>query len=162
MTGKSAKGSSVRRWSAIKSIGFAVNAALEEKPDVRDESQESNSKSTHNQPNLETVADSNVIGGVQKFDSDRDMKMQITAMNKTEADEFSEMMNRCIARWDKGKNLENAELRSEAFMEIANSELEDNATFSDDGFSDDNSFFHSDDENKFHCMDDNVFLPNNL
>ena len=110
--------------------------------------------------NVETVVDSNVIGGVQKFDSDRDMKVQITAMTKTEADEFNEMMNRRIARWDKCKNLENAELRSETFMEIANSELEDNATFSDDGFSDDNSFFHCDDENKFHCMDDNLFLPN--
>ena len=42
VTGKSAKGSSAKHWSAIKAIGFGVNAVLEEKPDVRGENNERN------------------------------------------------------------------------------------------------------------------------
>ena len=52
------------------------------------------------------------------------------------------------------------ELRSEALEEIGNSELEDIAIFSNNNFSDDDSFFDSDNENKFECMDDDVFLSN--
>ena len=68
---------------------------------------------------------------------------------KPKSEQFSEMMDRCIARWDNGKNMKVAKLKSEAFEEIVNSKLELDAALSDDDFSDDDSFFDSDDGDKF-------------
>ena len=75
------------------------------------------------------------------------MEEQITAMIKTEAEELKEMMDRCIARCDIGKIIKVEEPRCKAFEEIVNSKLEDDATLSDDDFSDDACFFDSEDEN---------------
>ena len=70
------------------------------------------------------------------------------------------MVDRCIARWDNGKNVKVGKLRNEALEEIGSSKLKSDATFSDDDFSDDDSFFDSENEDKFECMDDDVFLLN--
>ena len=149
VTGKSAKGSLDKRWSAIKSIGFGVNAVLKEKLGVRDESQETDSKNTDNQPNVDTVADSKSGGSDGKFYSVRETEEGNVAKPKTGDEQFKELMDRCIARWDVGKNRRVAELGSEDLEETANSKLEDDAFLSEDDFSDDDSFFDSDDEINF-------------
>ena len=108
---------------------------------------------------IETVADSIVVDSSRNFDSDREMEEKLKAMTKTEDEDFKEMLDRCVARWEIGKNMNVAELGSQALQEIANSELEDDATFIHNDFIDDGSFFESDDEDKFYCMDEDVFLP---
>ena len=62
MKGELTKGSSARRWSAVKTVGFGVKAVLEEKPDVRDGRQRSISKLNDNLSGAETV---DVIDGSQ-------------------------------------------------------------------------------------------------
>ena len=81
-------------------------------------------------------------------------------MTKTEAEEFKEMMDRCIERWDIVTIIKVDRQRCKALEEFVNSKLKDDATLSDDDFSYDASFFSSEDENKFDCMNDDVFLPN--
>ena len=160
MNKRTANISLTKRCSAIKALGFIVKAVLEEKSNFIDGRQRSTSKRSDSLSGVATFADSNFIGGSQKFDFDRVMKEQIKAMTKTEAEEFNELMNRRIAGWDIGKNIKSAELRSDTLVEIAKNELEDDTTFSGDGFSDDDSFFDSDNEIEFHYVDDNVFIPN--
>ena len=155
MTGKLAKGSFVKRWSAVKAIGFGVNAVLEAKPDVRDGRHRISSKRNDSLSGAETV---DVNDGSQSLDYDGEIEKQITTKPNSENEQFGEMMDRYIAWWDNGKNMKVAKLRSEALEEIGNSKLEFDATSSDDDFSDDDSFFDSDDEDKFECMDDDVFL----
>ena len=87
------------------------------------------------------------------------MEEHVTAKTKYEGEPFKEMLDCGIARWDNSKNMKVAEMATEALEEIANSELEDDTTFSDDVFSDDDSCFDSGDKNKFYCMDDDVLLP---
>ena len=128
---------------------------LEEKPDVRDGRQRSSSKLNDSLSGAETV---DVIDGSQRLDCDGEMEKQITTKPKSENEQFREMLDRCVARWDNGKNMKVAKLRSKALEEIGNSKLEFDATLSNDDFSDDDSFFDSDDEDKFECMDDDVFL----
>ena len=111
MRGKLTKGSSARRWSAIKAVDFGVKAVLEEKPDVRDGRQRSISNLNDSLSGAETV---DVIDGSQTFDCDGEME-------KPKSEQFSEMMDRCIARWDNGKNMKVAKLKSEALEEIGNS-----------------------------------------
>ena len=160
MTKKPAKISSTKRWSAIKAVRFGVKAVLEENPKFRDGTKRSFSKLADSQSGVETVADSNVIGGNCTFNFYREMEEQITTKTKSEDEQFKKTMDRCIARWDNSKKMKIAEQRNEALEEINFSELEDDATFTHDDFSDDDSFFESDDEDKFYCMDDDVFLPN--
>ena len=150
MTGELTKVSSARRWSAIKAVGFGVKAVLEEKSDVRDGRQRSLSKLNDSLSGKETVDD---IDGSQSFDCDGEMEKQITTKPKSENEQFREMMDRCIARWDIGKNITVAELGTETLEATVNSKLEGDANLSDD-----NSFFDSDNENNFECMDDDVFL----
>ena len=76
------------------------------------------------------------------------MEEQITTKTKSQDEQFNEMMDRCIARWDIGKNMKIAEMRREALEEIADSEVEDDAILNEDVFSDDDSFLDSDDEKK--------------
>ena len=160
MNKKTAKSSSTKRWSAIKAVGFGVKAVLDEKPIVRDRNQGRSIELTDSSSGVETVADSNVIGGSRNFGFDGETEERITTKTKSEDEQFKEMMDRCIARWDIGKNMKNVEMRSKAPEEINDSEVEDDANLSEDDFSDDDSFFDSDDENKFECMDDDVFLQN--
>ena len=157
---KTAKICSTKRWSAIKAVGFGVKAVLDEKPIVRVGNQGRTTELTDNSSGVETVADSNVIGGSRNFGSDGETEEQITTKTKSEDERFKEMMDRCIARWDIGKNMKIVEMRSEALEEINDSEVEDDANLSEDDFSDDDSFFDSDDENKFECMDDDVVFQN--
>ena len=160
MTKKPAKSSPTKRWSAIKAVGFGVKAVLDEKPIVRVGNQGRTTELTDNSSGVETVADSNVIGGSRNFGSDGETEEQITTKTKSEDERFKEMMDRCIARWDIGKNMKIVEMRSEALEEINDSEVEDDGNLSEDDFSDDDSFFDSDDENKFECMDDDVVFQN--
>ena len=157
MTGEFTKGSSARRWSAVKAVGFGVKAVLEEKPDVRDGRQRSISKLNDSLSGAETV---DVIDGSQSFDYDGEIEKQITTKPKSVNEQFREMMDRCIARWDNGKNMKVEKLRSEALEEIGNSKLEFDAALSDDDFSNVESFFDSDDEDNFECMDNEVILLN--
>ena len=157
---KTTKISSTKRWSAIKAVGFGVKAVLDEKPIVRVGNQGRTTELTDNSSGVETVADSNVIGGSRNFGSDGETEEQITTKTKSEDERFKEMMDRCIARWDIGKNMKIVEMGSEALEEINDSEVEDDANLSEDDFSDDDSFFDSDDENKFECMDDDVVFQN--
>ena len=157
---KTAKISSTKRWSAIKAVGFGVKAVLDEKPIVRVGNQGRTTELTDNSSGVETVADSNVIGGSRNFGSDGETEEQITTKTKSEDERFKEMLDRCIARWDIEKNMKIVEMRSEALEEINDSEVEDDANLSEDDFSDDDSFFDSDDENKFECMDDDVVFQN--
>ena len=157
---KTTKISSTKRWSAIKAVGFGVKAVLDEKPIVRVGNQGRTTELTDNSSGVETVADSNVIGGSRNFGSDGETEEQITTKTKSEDERVKEMMDRCIARWDIGKNMKIVEMRSEALEEINDSEVEDDANLSEDDFSDDDSFFDSDDENKFECMDDDVVFEN--
>ena len=90
ITGKLAKGSLAKRWSAIKAIGFGVNAVLEEKPDVRDGRQRSSSSWIESLSDAETV---DVIGGSQSFDYDGEMEEQITTKTKSEDEQFKEMID---------------------------------------------------------------------
>ena len=160
MTKKPAKISSTKRWSAIKAVGFGVKAVLEENLKFRDKTKRSFSKLVDSLSGVETVADSNVIGGNRTFNFYGEMEEQITIKTKSEDEQLKKMMDRCIARWDNSKKMKIAEQRNEALEEIDFSELEDEAIFIHDDFSDDDSFFESDDEDKFFCMDDDVFLPN--
>ena len=96
---------------------------LEEKPDVRDESQESHSKSIDNQSILETVADLNTGGSDEDFGSVRKIEQRNVAKAKTGDEQFKEKMDRCSARWEIGKNIKVEELRSEAREKIPNSKL---------------------------------------
>ena len=105
------KGSSTRRWSAVNVFGFGVKAVLEGKPDVRDGRQRSISQLNDSMFGAETV---DVIDGSQSFDCDGEMEKQITTKPKSENEQFREMMDRCIARWDNGKNMKIAKLKSEA------------------------------------------------
>ena len=73
--------------SAKKAIGFGVNAVLNEKPDIRDESQENRSKKTDNWSPLETVVDSNTVGCDWNFDSDREVVESIVAKSKYDDDD---------------------------------------------------------------------------
>ena len=141
-----AKSSSTKRWSTTNAIGFGVKAVLKEKPKVIDGRQKSISKRTDRLSGVEIIADSNVINGSRNFNFDGEMEEQITAKTKSEDEQFKEMTDRCIERWDIGKNKKVAEMRSKALEEIANSELEDGAVFSDDDCSDDNSLFDSNSE----------------
>ena len=122
---------------------------LDEKPIVRVGNQGRTIELTDSSSGVETVADSSVIGGSRNFRSDGETEEQITTKTKSEDERFKEMIDRCIARWDIGKNLKSVEMRSEALEEINDSEVEDDANLSEDDFSDDDSFFDSDDENKF-------------
>ena len=160
MTKKSAKICSTKRWSAIKAVGFGVKAVLEENPKFRDGTKRSFSMLADSLSCVETVADSNVIDGNRTLNFYGEMEEQITTKTKSEDEQFKKTMDRCIARWDNSKKMKIAEQRNEALEEIDFSELEDDATFIHEDFSDDDSFFESDDEDKFYCMDDNVFLPN--
>ena len=160
MTKKPAKISSTKHWSAIKAVGFGVKAMLEENPKFRDGTRRSFSKLADSLSGVEIVADSNVIGGNLTFNFYGEMEEQITTKTISEDEQFKKMMDRCIARWDNSEKIKIAEQRNEALEEIDFSELEDDATFIHDDFSDDDSFFESDDEHKFYCMDDDVFLPN--
>ena len=157
MTKKPAKISSTKGWSAIKAVGFGVKAVLEEKPDVRDGRQRSISKLNDSLSGAETVE---VNDSSQNFVYDGETEKQITTKPKSENEQFKKMMDLCIARWDNSKKTKIAEQRNEALEEIEFSELEDDATFIHDDFSDEDSFFESDDEDKFYCMDNDVFLPN--
>ena len=157
MTKKPAKISSTKGWSAIKAVGFGVKAVLEEKPDVRDGRQRSISKLNDRLSGAETVE---VNDSSQNFVYDGETEKQITTKPKSENEQFKKMMDLCIARWDNSKKTKIAEQRNEALEEIEFSELEDDATFIHDDFSDEDSFFESDDEDKFYCMDNDVFLPN--
>ena len=74
------------------------------------------------------------------------MEKQITTKPKSVDKQCKEMMDRCIGPWDIGKKKTFGELRNEALEKIAFSELEDDAIFNDDDFSDDDSFFDIDDE----------------
>ena len=110
---------------------------------------------------VKTVADSNVIGGSQMFDCDKEMEKQITAKTKSENEQFTEMMDRCIARWDNGKSIKVAELRSQSLQEIVSSESEDDAVFCYDGFwpmTSASSIAMM--KTISFCMDEDVFLPN--
>ena len=109
---------------------------------------------------METVADSIAIDGSRNFSFVREIEERITAMIKPEAEKLKEMMDQCIARRDNGKNMKVAKLGSEALKETASNELEDYAIFSDDDFSDDDSFFDSYDEIQFDFMDDDRSLQN--
>ena len=160
MTKKPALISSTKRCSAIIAVGFWLKAVLEENPKFRDGTRRSFSKFADSLSDVEIVADSNVIGGNRTFNFYGEMKEQITTKTKSEDEQFTKMIDRCIARWDNSKEMKIAEQRNEALEEIYFSELEDDATFIHDDFSDDDSFFESDDEDKFYCMDDDVFLPN--
>ena len=80
---------------------------LEEKPDVRDGRQRSISKLNDSLSGAETV---DVIDGSQSFDCDGEMEKQITTKPKSEIEQFREMMDRCIARWDNGKNMKVAKI----------------------------------------------------
>ena len=131
---------------------------LEEQPVVRDENTEKNSKSTDNRPKLEIVADSNIGESDGNFVLVREIEERNVAKQKTGHEQLKEMMNQCIERWHIGNNMKVADLRNGAPEEIANSELEDDLIFSDDGFRDDDSFFYSDDENKLDCLDADVFF----
>ena len=157
MTKKPAKISSTKFWSAIKAVGFWVKAVLEEKPDVRDGRQRSIFKLNGSLSGAETV---DVNDSSQSFVYDGEMEKQITTKPKSEIELFKKMMDRCIARWDIGKNIKIAEMRSETLEEINDSEVEDDANLNEDDLSDDDSFFDSDDENKFECMDDDVAFEN--
>ena len=158
MNKKPARSSSTKCWSAQTAIGFGEKAVHEEKPRTRNARQRSTSNWTDSLSCVETVADSNVTGGSQKFYSDREME-ELTAKTKSENEQFREMMDRCIARWDNGKNIKVAERRSEALEETANSKLDDYAILSEHDFSDEDSF-DSDDENKFECIDVDVLNQN--
>ena len=160
MTKKPVKISSTKRWSAIKAVGIGLKAVLEENPKFRDGTKRCVSKLADSLSGVETVADSKVIGGDCTFNFYGEMEEQITTKTKSEDEQFKKMMDRCIARWDNSKKMKIAEQRNEALEEIDFSELEDDATFIHDDFSDDDSFFESDDADKFYCMDDDVFLPN--
>ena len=157
MTKKPAKISSTKGWSAIKAVGFGVKAVLEEKPDVRDGRQRSISKLNDSLSGAETVE---VNDSSQNFVYDGETEKQITTKPKSKNEQFKKMTDLCIARWDNSKKTKIAEQRNEALEEIEFSELEDDAIFIHDDFSDEDSFFESDDEDKFYCMDNDVFLPN--
>ena len=157
MTKKPAKISSTKCCSAIKAVGFGVKAVLDEKPGVRDGRQRSIFKLNDSLSSAETV---DVNDSSQSFVYDGEIEKQITTKPKSENEQFKKMMNRCIARWDNSKKMKIAEQRNEALEEFDFSELEDDATFTHDDYSDDDSFFESDDEDKFFCMHDDVFLPN--
>ena len=157
---RTAKTSSTKRWSAIKAVGFGVKAVLDEKPIFRIGNQDRTIEFTDNSSGVEDVADSNVIGGSRNFGSDGETEEQMTTKTKSEDEQFKKMMDRCIARWDIGKNMKIAEMRSETIEEINDSEVEDDANLNEDDLSDDDSFFDSDDENKFECMDDDVAFQN--
>ena len=88
------------------------------------------------------------------------MEEQIKANTKSEDEQFEEMMDRCIVRWDNGKSKKVAEFRSKALEAFANSEMDNDAIFSADDFSDEDCFVDNYDENKFYCMDEDVFYPN--
>ena len=91
----------VIRWLAIKAIGVGVNTVLEKKPDVRDESQESDSNSTENPPNLGTVVEYEIGGSDGNFNSAREIVERSVAKQKSADKQFSEMMDRRIASgWD--------------------------------------------------------------
>ena len=107
-----------KSWSAIKSIGFGVKAVLEEKLRFRDVMQKSTSKRTDSLSSMETVAVSNVIGGSQLFDCDREMEKQITAKTKSENEQLKEMMDRCFERWDNGKSKNVADLEANQFRKL--------------------------------------------
>ena len=160
MTEKPANISSTKPWSAIKAVGFGVKAVLEENPKFKDGTKRSFSKLVDSLSGVETVADSNVIGGNRTCNFYGEIEEQITTKTQSEDEQFKKMMDQCIARWDNSKKMKIAEQRNEALEEIDFSELEEDATFFHDDFSDDDSFFESDDEDKFYCMGDDVFLPN--
>ena len=50
------------------------------------------------------------------------MEEQIRTKTKSKDEHFKEMVDRCIARWEIGKNMTVGELRSKALKESANSE----------------------------------------
>ena len=125
MTEKLKKGFSTKRWSVMKAVGFGVKAVLEEKPDVRDGRQRSISKLNNSLSSAQTVDD---IDGSQSFDYDGEMEKKITTKPISEIEKFREMMDRCIARWDKCNNMKTEKLRSETDEENFNSKLEFDAT----------------------------------
>ena len=160
MKKKPPKNSLTKHWSPIKAVGFGVKAVLEEKSSFVDGRQRITSKHIDTLSIAVTLVDLNVIGGSRNFNFDGEIEEQITTKTKSEEEQFKEMMVRCLARWDVGKNRKVAEQRSEALEETANSKLEGDANIGEDDLSDVYSFFDSDDENKFECMDNDVFLQN--
>ena len=160
MTRKQANIPSTKCSSAIKAVDFGQNAMLDEKPKVGNERQRSSLRWANCLSVVETAAYSNYNGGSQNCDSNGEKEVQLPTKPKSEDEQFTETMDQSMSRWDIDKNMTGAVVGSEALEDFANRELKDDLIFSDDDFSDDNSFFDSDDENKVDCTDDDVSLPN--